>query len=520
MSRRSPAPESRPFDRSDRDARVESLADDAYDLVVLGAGVTGSAVARDAALRGLSVLLLDQGDLGGSSSPPRSVLPPGRRSELRRLHQLGPHLVHPHPLLLEPGEGGPRALRWSLTRQRALGRYEGLRRGGAPAAGIPHGVAAWGRVASEGRLALALARGAHDAGADVLSWLGADDLRLQRARVRGVTAFDRLTGRTHEIDASVVVDATGPWTDRTRGSRGVRGRLVDPQRRAALCLDGGLLPEGQGLRLANGITALPWAGRTLVSGADVDHSGDFDAAAPSAEQSYRLRSEIARALDIPLPARVHGSWAGLVARGAEGVTIPGVFVGDDGLITVVGGGSETHRTLAAEALTAVARALRDDGVHVGGCLSDAVPLPGAGGVAWSPGGLDALGPGSADAVHEADERLGAGTAAYLLATYGGRWLDVAALAAESPDLGRPLVPGLPLLAAQVPWAIAQERVCSLPDLVRRLEVHTLALHAAEDLLPALADALVQAQGWSSADRERQARFTAAWLSGLHLEPVA
>ena len=489
------------------------LLESPFDLAVIGAGLTGSAVARDAALRGLRVLLVDQADLGGVSAPPLSVLPTEGRAELQRLHALAPHLVRPHRLVVEPAEPGRRSARWSARLRRAFARHDGLRRGLFPP-GLPDAVPTWGRVAADGRLALALARSAHDAGAWVLPWMAVEGLVVERARVQGLECFDRLSGTHAVARASVVVDATGPWTDRTRGLRGPRPRLVEPGRRAAISLSSAGPAPTTGLVLAAGVIALPHGGRTLVLGAEVPHQGDFDAVAPSVDQVERLQGELARAWPQALDARPAGAWAGLVARPALDSQVPCVVPGEDGLISVVGGTAGGHRALAEEALEAVARSLRADGVHVGGCLTAAVPLPGGEGVAWKGRRLQATGAGGAEAEAYGREQLPPGCADHLLSTYGGRWHEVAALAVEQPELAAPLVSGLPLLRAQVSWALAEELVCSLPDLLRRLDLPALDLDASESLMAGLAAAAAAAQGWSAADTARQIEFARAGLAPL------
>lgn len=492
---------------------MAALGEQPVDLVVIGAGLTGAAIARDAALRGLQVMLVDQADLGGASAPPLSLVGPTDRGELRLLEDLAPHLVRAHPLVFEADPGGRRALRWALRRRGLFARNEGLRRGSSPPS-LPEGVPGWAGLASEQRLALALARSAHDAGAQVLPWFTVEGLVVERARVQGIEYFDRLGGLRGRTKAAVVVDATGPWTDRTRGLRGPRPRRVNPGRCAAISLPCCPPAEVAGLRLASGVVALPHAGRTLVLGAEEPHGGDFDTVVPSPTQVARLRAELARAWPDTAAVSPSGAWAGLVVRAAEGAQIPCVLEGEDGLISVLGGRAGTHRTLAARALVAVARSLRAAGIHVGGCMTGAVPLPGAERLASRDGRLHATGPGGQEAERVAREQLPPGCAAHLLTTYGGRWHEVAALVVEQPELGMALVPGLPLLAAQVPWALAEERVCSLPDLLRRLDLPLLALAPCEDLLPQLGTVLAAAQGWSAQDTARQVEFARSGLAPL------
>jgi glycerol-3-phosphate dehydrogenase len=507
VARRNPPDSPPPFHRAARDERVRALPGVEFDLAVIGAGITGSAVARDAALRGLSVALLDQGDLGGASAPPVALLPAGDSAERRRLQALAPHLIPPQDVLRERRGGGGLGA-WARRLRGDRGR------GHEPPAGRIEGQTTKGRVVRGTRLALALARSAHDAGAWVMPWLQAEGLVLERARLRGLEVFDRLTGGSGVLRASVIVDATGPWADRTRGLRGPRPRLLEPSDRLAFVLHADLLAGGPGVHLLSGVTVLPFAGRTLVLDAGAPFEGDFDHVVPSGPRVRRVLGELADVLPSAAGAAVAGAWAGLVAAPAEDGSLPGVIEDDDGLITAIGGHADGHRALAEQTLAAVAGRLRAEGVHVGGCLTAAVPLPGGEGVRWNRGALEAMGPGAAEAQMHAREHLPPGVAEHLLATYGGRWHEVAGLAVDDPSLAEPLVPGLPLLAAQVIWSLQEDCVCSLPDLLRRLDLPLLDLEGARRLLPDLAAAAATAQGWSSADLERQLAFAGAGLDAI------
>ena len=484
------------------------MGDERFDLCVVGAGITGSAIARDAAMRGLRVVLVDQGDLGGASAPATELLAAGDGGELRRLRALSPHLVQPRRVLTEPDRSARGARAWG---QRLRGS---LARGANPPPGLPDGLATTACGVNGPRLALSLARSAHDAGAWVLPWLRLEALVAERGRVSGLELFDRLGGDVRVLRASVVVDATGPWLDRTRGLRGTRERMVEPLQRIALAVAGEHLAPGQAVRLASGTTVQGLHGRTVALDAGRPYHGDFDHLMVSPERCARLRGEIEGLWPGGAAAKVLGAWTGLAAQPAARGGQARLAIAEDGLISVLGGSADDHRRLAEEALIAVAAQLRADGVHVGGCLTAAVPLPGGEGVLWRRDRLEATGPGAAEARLHAEEDLPPGCAAQLLATYGGRWHEVAAAAVDDPDLATALAPGLPIVAAQVRWALEEECVCSLPDLLRRLDLPLLDLRAASGLLAPLAQAAAAAQGWSAADVTRQVAFAGSWLESL------
>ena len=84
---------------------------------------------------------------------------------------------------------------------------------------------------------------------------------------------------------------------------------------------------------------------------------------------------------------------------------------------------------------------------------------------------------------------------------------------DEPHLGEALSPDLPLLAAQVPWALSDECVCTLPDLLRRLDLPLLDAPLARTLLPDLAEAMAAAQGWSVGETQGQVQAAEAALEG-------
>ncbi len=560
-------PEAPPFDRHTRDERVHELTGSQFDVLVIGGGITGAGIARDAAMRGLRTVLVEKGDLAaGTSSASSKLVHGGLRyleqgqvglvfesvSERHRLRQLAPHLVRPIPFIFPIHNKKPRPL-WqvstglfiydtlALFRSYKLHRTNGAKKTstlepGMTTEGLSGSVLYYDCMTDDARLTLETARGAHDAGATVLTWCKVVGFRTHRSQVCGVEAVDLRTGDVHGIDARIVVNATGPWTDRTLGLRGDRRRILRPTKGVHLILKRDRLPVNHSVCLVSNddrrvVFAIPWGTRVVLGTTDSDFSGDFDdVACSAADVDYLIALANQYYPDAHLvPGDVLGTYAGLrplVGPAEEGLGASQVSrehtiqIDDDGLITVAGGKLTTYRRMAAEVVAVIARRLKEEGFHVGGCPTGSVLLPGGTGIAYRGQELITLGPGGLEAERELEGVLGRGTVEHLQETYGGSWLSVAERAAEDRGLGSPIVEDLPYLWAEVDHAVRTELAMTLRDVLRRRTQLEIRDHAATcAVAPAVAARMGALLGWSDddvtaqvADWERASGPSMAWAS--------
>lgn len=257
---------------------AEQLGDGRFDLLVIGAGINGAGIARDAALRGLTVLLLDKGDIAsGTTSWSSRLIHGGLRyleygevglvreslHERETLLHMAAHLVRPLPLMIpiyERDRRGKGLVRLgmigydvlsagkSLDRHRmlsaddAVARAPGLERDGLTGAALYYD----GQVEYAERLAVENAVDAVDNGATVLTYCRVDGLTFEGKRVTGARFTDLLDGGRHTVTAAVTVNVTGPWVDATLG------RATEPE-----------VPVAAG----SGDTANPAAGPAPADGA-------------------------------------------------------------------------------------------------------------------------------------------------------------------------------------------------------------------------------------------------------------
>ena len=228
---------------------LANLSRQTYDVVIIGGGIYGVCIAWDAALRGLTVALVEKGDFGhATSSNSLRVIHGGLRylqhGHIRRVRRsiqeraafmrIAPHLIHPLPILiptyghslrgkeilslavfLNKLVGMQRNQNKQLLEGRMIARQECLRRvPGLYAKGLTGGVIVYDcQMSNSERLVLAFARSANQAGAELANYVEAVGLLIHGGRVRGIKARDVLSGDEWRIAAKVVVNASGPWVD-------------------------------------------------------------------------------------------------------------------------------------------------------------------------------------------------------------------------------------------------------------------------------------------------------------------
>lgn len=498
----------RAFSAGTRQTELAGIADRRFDLVVIGGGITGCGIALDAVTRGLSVVLLEAADFGsGTSSRSSRLVHGGLRyletldfglvfeasAERRRLLRLAPHLVRPLPFLFPIWRGdrvGPARLRaglWlydalslrrnvqphrMLRRRRALEREPGLRSDGLVAAGLYHDAAV-----DDGRLTLAVARAAHEAGAVILSRARVTGFDELGGTIAGVRVHDRIGDSTIRVRGSVVVNATGPWSDELR-------RLSDPGAAARLRPTKGVHVMVPRERLGNRgalifpsavdgrvMFILPWRGRTYIGTTDTEHGGSPDSAeADAADVDYLLRSA-----NVVFPAAqlerrdVISTWAGvrpLLGPPADASSPSAIsrehaiWTDPNGLVNAAGGKLTTYRSMAEEAVDFAAEILRDRSGTVAGPSVTARLT-----IADAPGDLDSLTEEIVQALQglELPSELGI----HLVGSHGTAAHTVLQLARERTELRLPLVDGLPYLWAEVIHAVRTEMVLTLSDVLRR-----------------------------------------------------
>lgn len=535
-----------------------------FDLLVIGGGITGAGVARDAARRGLKVVLCEMSDLAsGTSSRSSKLVHGGLRylehyefslvfeavSERRILLDIAPHLVNPLGFLFPVFKSSSRPLfminagMW-LYDGLSLFRSPKLHRTLKPAevrveepplttenlTGAP---LYYDCSTDDARLTVENAIDAATRGAVVATHAKVRSfLKDEQARIVGAVVEDVLTGELREIQAHSVVNCTGPWTDRTvsMSKALTTGPLLRPTKGVHIVVDHPKLPVKNAVVVQHPedqrvLFAIPWGDRTYIGTTDTDYEGDpADVAADSDDIDYLLDAAAAYFPEHLLTRDdVISTWAGLrplmapVSRSGEidesAVSREHqIIVGQDGLITIAGGKLTTYRRMAAEVVDTAVKLLRlgNKLPSLQAAHTDTEPLPG--GVDWPD-----------DDDHEAvavqvqaaaEGKLTLDQARHLANTYGTRGLRIAAAVVGEPELATPLVPGRPEILGQVDWAVREELAARLADvMIRRTQLFYRDLDQGLGAAPAVADRMARLLGWSA---ERRAEEEAAYAAEVAL----
>ncbi|MEM9072674.1 MAG: glycerol-3-phosphate dehydrogenase [Myxococcota bacterium] len=543
------------------------------DVLVIGGGITGAGIARDAVRRGMTVALVEMNDLAfGTSSRSSKLVHGGLRylehyefsmvfesvSERRILMDLAPHLVNPLGFLFPVYKGSRHNL---FLINAGMWLYDGLSLFRSPKIhknlkpkdvakvepaltrdGLKGAPLYYDCSTDDARLTLETALDATKHGAVIATFAKVEELIVDSlGRVQGAKVADQLGGSTKEVRAKVVINATGPWTDKTRAmaAEGPQRDVLRPTKGVHIVVDAKRLPVQHAVVCFHPnddrvLFALPWGDRTYVGTTDTDFEGDpATVAATRDDIDYLIAASNHYFPNHPLqPSDVISTWAGLrplVAPVKDGVSESEVsreheiLVGRDGMITIAGGKLTTYRRMAGEVVDSAVKLLKlsrqlPKGLH--GSQTDEAPLPG--GVDWpEDDDHDAV----AARVRTASEnQLSLEVALHLANTYGMRALEIAKRVARQPELGTPLIEGRPEVVAQVHWAAQEELAASVADvMIRRTQIFYRDVDQGLGCAVQVADIMAELLGWDEIARNaslaayrEEVERSRAWAE----EPVA
>jgi glycerol-3-phosphate dehydrogenase len=505
-----------------------------WDLIVIGGGITGAGILREAARLGLRALLVDQRDFAWGTSSRSSKLVHGglrylkegrvfltRASVLERERLLaeGPGLIDPLGFLLTIYEGDHPG-RWTFKAGLSVYDLLALNWGHryysatdfqmfAPhiaQKGLEGGFRYGDAQTDDARLVLRLISEAVEDGAVALNYVAAEKLIIEAGEVVGVLLREVETDRTAEGRARVVINATGVWADRLRVQMGARMR-IRPLRGSHLIFSGWRLPVAQAVSFLHPIDhrpvfIFPWEGVTIVGTTDVDHHQPLDdePGISADEVSYLMAAAEAQFPSLGLGLEdVISAFAGVRPVIGTGKIDPSqesrdhVVWSESGLLTVTGGKLTTFRLIALDALKAVRSRLPD--------LPEFNPnMP-----VLNP--IDITLPSEAILEERARQRL--------LGRYGIQASDLVS-AAHPGELET--IPGTETLWAELRWAARSEGVVHLDDLLlRRVRLGILLPRGGEALFPAIRAICQGELGWDDDRWEaEQGAYLDNWMAYYHL----
>jgi glycerol-3-phosphate dehydrogenase len=547
----------------------QDIGDYPFDVIVIGAGINGAGIARDAAMRGLRVLLLDKGDIasgttswsgrlihGGLRYLEHFEIPLVRESlrDRERLLHMAPHLVRPLGFLVpiyDYMKRGPLVIRLGMlaydvlsfdksvanhkmfSPEEALEREPGLNHEGLQGAAFYYD----GQAEYAERIAVENTVSAREHGALVLTYAKVERLIVESGAVTGVEFTDVLGGGKYEARAPVTVNVAGPWVDEvlrgmgypeSRMMGGTKGShiIVDPfpgaPRRETLYVEA--RKDGRPYFIN------PWNGRYLIGTTDIRYEGDLDRVVADEEEIDYLLDETNRLIprarltreDVlftysgvrPLPYSPDGEEGGItrshvVYDHKEGRSVAG------GRLEVQGGGpgAEGLLSIVGGKLTTYPTLSRQTvdmvydklGSEAPESRADKIPLPG--GATPDFEGFAAEFKATSGLADELAERL--------LRLYGARAPDVLALAGDDPSLRIPLTPSATvesgLMGAEVLYAFRCEMAQTLADVLLRRTMVGMGPRVGLDVDEAAAKVVVKHLDWDEERAEREVQDFRAFI---------
>ncbi len=503
-----------------RDTHVARLRarTDPWDVLIIGGGATGVGIAVDAASRGYDVLLVEQHDFGkGTSSRSTKLVHGGVRyleqgnislvmealKERGLLRQNAPHLVGNLAFVVPnydwweaPFYGlglkvyNVLAGKYGFGTSELLSREETLAR--LPTIktdGLRGGVVYYDGQFDDARLLINLVTTAAEQGATLVNYTQVTGLtRGSDGFVDGVITRDLEDGVEHAARARVVINATGPFADGVRRlAEPDAARLIAPSQGIHLVFDRSFLPGDSAIMVPHTrdgrvMFAIPWHGHTVVGTTDTPIDEPTLEPRPFDEEIDFILETAGQYLHTP-PTRadVRSVFVGirpLVKSGDSRLTAAlsrdhTLHIDASGLLTVTGGKWTTYRKMAEDAVTQAADLAR---LPERPCVTRTLNIHG---------------------FHQQASRFGD------LALYGSDALAIQALTAERPSLGETLHPALPIVGAEVVWAVTHEMARTVEDvLARRTRALFLNARAAIDMAPAVAALMAPVLG-QDAEWERQ-----------------
>lgn len=522
---------------NNRDAVWQSLqhGEQDWDLVVVGGGIIGAGVLREAARRGLKTLLVEQRDFAwGTSSRSSKMVHGGLRyishgdirltkdslRERERLLREAPGLIERmgYHFTLRKGQFPGRIpfsiLLWlydtlaGIKNHRYFNKasfashYQGLNMDGVTGA-----MYYTDTVTDDARLVLRVLQEAINAGGVALNYSCAQSLVKRDGQVAGVVLQDVESGVQVEVRCKAVINATGAWADRLRNEVNPEKR-IRPLRGSHLVLSRHRLPVTDSLSLFHPVDkrpvfVFPWEGTTVVGTTDLDHREEVDqeASINQEELDYLLRIVHDMFPDHNITTDdIISTWSGVrPVIGSDSGTDPSkerrdhaVWV-DNGLVTVSGGKLTTFRLIALDALNAAAPALGGLSVQE---PSDAIFR------------VPAL---SAKQMDTPDKPW----AQRMIGRYGEHARQ---LLQEASDAERQLIGDTQFCLAECRWAARHESVLHLDDLLlRRTRLGSLLEKGGEAVFPALESICREELNWDTARWQSEvARYREIWRKHYYL----
>lgn len=498
------------------------LADQHFDVLVCGGGIYGAWTAYDAALRGLKVAIVDQGDwASGTSSASSKLIHGGLRyletldfklvkkalREREMLKKVAPHRVWSLrfgiPVFKDSRLGGIRLKLGLMLYDFLAGTFNSdqAHRHFSRAAFakrfpcinpalLTDGFTYADAQTDDARLVLELIDGALSAGAVCLNYCKMTELIEDKGRVCGAKIQDKVGGRTAIVHARQIVNAIGQWTAEKSGCRLTKGvHLILPK---VLGNEALLLTAKADGRV---FFMIPWYGLTLLGTTDTDYFGNIEQVRVEPEDVAYLLAEANRVLNIHwTEADIIGRYAGLRVLKQSLEAAPSdvsrdweLKVADNGLLTAIGGKITSAREDAAQIVDTLCAYLGVDG----SCRTDGKFFP------WLPE-QDYRQWSNAALIKAVALGIDNESAEWLLRRHAKRVSAVFQLIEQNAAWAKRITPPVPFITADLVFCAGNEMVVHLEDLLRRRIPLLILAKMTHAELRHIAEIVAATLGWDEA----------------------
>lgn len=534
-----------------------TLSKSEYDVLIIGGGIHGATIAWDAALRGLSVALIDKGDfVSGNSSNSLKTVHGGLRylqqADFRRMRasirergllmRLAPHLVYPLPFLL-PTSGKLMKSKWLMHIGMAVNDIVGFNRNKLhkdPSKFIPKcrvisrkeclelapgldksgvtGAAVWydGQMHNSERLALEFILSAAKQGAEAANYIQANGFMLENGKVIGAKAKDLLTGDEFEIRSRLVINATGPRIDNTLGLIENRqaARSIQLSTAMNLIINREIVskyavgvrsryqnsdPGGKVYRGSRVLFLAPWRGATIVGTQHRPFEGEPEGFSVTEEMITEFIDEI----NVAYPgAQIRRDEVAFVHQGL--IPMDGTYpkLGEVKLTAHHKIHDHEHEEGLAGLISVLgvkyttARDVAERTVNLAfKKLGKKVVKCRTDEEILVGGRIEQMEDFLNDAIREKPHGLDEKIIRHLVHTYGSEYKTIINYVDDDPDLGSAVPGSSEVTKAEVVHAVREEMACKLSDVLLRRTDLGAAGHPGEECIDACAQMMAEESGW-------------------------
>jgi glycerol-3-phosphate dehydrogenase len=520
----------------------ETINDQVFDLAVIGGGIVGTGIARDAALRGIKTLLVDKEDYAYGTTSTSSRLIHGGFRYLRQLEfglvrqdmrereillSIAPHLVHPLPFLMPITSFRDRVIMALgmrlydiLSYDKSLPSYHYYSKKKTlelePGLAVDNLRGSYRfydcQIPFAERLCLENAISATEQGAVVLNHTECKEILHEGNTIIGIEVKDTLTGHSYTVATRMVVNAAGPWMDivhgklktestpRMRRTKGIHLVTNNISQNAHV-----LFSHSDG-RL---FFVIPWEGYSLIGTTDTDFGDDSDTvAADISDVDYLLR-EVGRAFRGLKKDDVYYTFAGLRALAgspdgsASNVTRGHRLIDHEisdnliGVISVVGGKLTGYRAVAEETVNAVSKKLNVSRP----CMTAKTPLPGAPVLSLEE-----------QVLISKESGLPGEIISHLHNLYGSRLMEVVEYSKRDPRGKQQICSHSRDIIAQIWHAVETEQACTPADFLLRRSFTGMASCLGLDAVETVTEEMGKLLGWDDTEQQKQLNAYNGYIS--------